>query len=838
MEEIFRLRDYEPLWNEWVVDKQVCEGNLSNVYEVKNEKKTAIIKVISVPKLQIEGRAASQSNMENQEAMSGFFKDVVEALETELERISVLNNIPNILGYQQYEAFERRQDVGYDLVLLMDKEESLSDYLKKNNQIKNDGIVKLIREAAWILEQAHREGIIHKDLKPENIFVKENGECMVGDFAMARKVDSYQSRNQRKIEPAYIAPEVLSDYDYDVSTDIYALGVVLYALLNDQYVPGELINRRFQTKVPRPVRAGERLSELVLKAIAYRKNERFSSAEEFFHALSQLTEQDFAYPSSYVSEEEKKRRREEEAAIRKARLEREKQKREEAERKREEEQKKIQEQKELERKQKEIEEAKAREEQLARELEEKRLAKEPEEEAKRREEALAKAREEEAKRKEEELIRAREEAKRKEEELAKARAEEAKRKEEELAKKQQIKEEQKAEKQRKIEEKQRIKREEKEQRENIKKQRKEERQQKRKNKIEELKNTVRKGKEARAKQKEEKEKCKLEQTREREEERLQKEQQRKEVEERERQERERKEAEERERQERERKEAEERERKEKERKEAEERERQEKERKEAEERERQEKERKEAEERERQEKERKEAEERERQEKERREAEKRKEQEEVRIREAERQSVSEQVSQNAKEEKTIDRRYFEPGKIFTNYTSLDEEKNLDEYFEKNFVSASEKNKSRKEQEQEVDIDQTPFDTQTLMENMDETDREEPVYEIHSKAEEYCGFFNFEAEEFKEKEQIKKDLYDKNMEEEPFEQKVVKFEDEEGNNKIWLIIVLFLVLGGLGVFAWNNDKVRQGILDNYHKVMASMDADSDDGIEEAMDSEKE
>ena len=651
MEEIFRLRDYEPLWNEWVVDKQVCEGNLSNVYEVKNEKKTAIIKVISVPKLQIEGRAASQSNMENQEAMSGFFKDVVEALETELERISVLNNIPNILGYQQYEAFERRQDVGYDLVLLMDKEENLSDYLKKNNQIKNDGIVKLIREAAWILEQAHREGIIHKDLKPENIFVKENGECMVGDFAMARKVDSYQSRNQRKIEPAYIAPEVLSDYDYDVSTDIYALGVVLYALLNDQYVPGELINRRFQTKVPRPVRAGERLSELVLKAIAYRKNERFSSAEEFFHALSQLTEQDFAYPSSYVSEEEKKRRREEEAAIRKARLEREKQKREEAERKREEEQKKIQEQKELERKQKEIEEAK-----------------------------------------------------------------------------------------------------------------------------------------------------------------LQKEQQRKEVEERERQERERKEAEERERQERERKEAEERERKEKE--------------------------RKEAEERERQEKERKEAEERERQEKERREAEKRKEQEEVRIREAERQSVSEQVSQNAKEEKAIDRRYFEPGKIFTNYTSLDEEKNLDEYFEKNFVSASEKNKSRKEQEQEVDIDQTPFDTQTLMENMDETDREEPVYEIHSKAEEYCGFFNFEAEEFKEKEQIKKDLYDKNMEEEPFEQKVVKFEDEEGNNKIWLIIVLFLVLGGLGVFAWNNDKVRQGILDNYHKVMASMDADSDDGIEEAMDSEKE
>ena len=310
MEEIIRLKDYEPLWGEWKVDSLMYEGNLSNVYAVKNESATAVIKVISVPKLQLEGRMASQSSTENQEAMSGFFKEVVSALENEMERISVVNSIPNVLSYRKYEAFERKTEIGFDLVLLMDKEESLQEYIAARPHIKNNEIVKIVKEIAWILDRAHREGILHKDIKLENVFIAESGESMLADFALARKIESYQSRLQRKVDSTYVAPEVLSEYDYSEETDVYALGMVLYILLNDGNIPSEVVRRTFNTDIPKPVRAGEQLAAVTQKAISYRARDRYRSAEEFFKALSALKEEDFVLPADYASQVEMKRMRE------------------------------------------------------------------------------------------------------------------------------------------------------------------------------------------------------------------------------------------------------------------------------------------------------------------------------------------------------------------------------------------------------------------------------------------------------------------------------------------------------------------------------------------------
>ena len=369
MEEIIRLKDYEPLWGEWKVDSLMYEGNLANVYAVKNESATAVIKVISVPKLQLEGRMASQSSTENQEAMSGFFKEVVSALENEMERISVVNSIPNVLSCRMYEAFERKAEIGYDLILLMDKEEPLQEYIAARPHIKNDEIVKIVKEIAWILDHAHREGILHKDIKLENIFIGENGESMLADFALARKIESYQSRLQRKVDSTYVAPEVLSEYDYSEETDVYALGMVLYILLNDGNIPSEIGRRTFNTDIPKPIRAGDQLAAATQKAISYRARDRYRSAEEFFKALSALQEEDFVLPVDYVSQAEMNRMRAmEEERLRK---EEEERKAEEERLKREEEERKAEE----ERLKREEEERKAEEERLRREEEERRASK-------------------------------------------------------------------------------------------------------------------------------------------------------------------------------------------------------------------------------------------------------------------------------------------------------------------------------------------------------------------------------------------------------------------------------------------------------------------------------
>ena len=393
MEEMFRLQQYEPLWEDWHVDKLLHEGSMSNVYQVKSEKSTGVIKVISVPKLQPEGRLNGQGENEKYETMNVFFKEVVESLVEEIERVGVLNYIPNVLGYRKWQVFQRKEDVGYDLILLMDKEESLKDYLASHEEVTNVEIVRIVKEVAWILSKSHQEGIIHKNIKIDNIFVAENGESMLADFSLARKIESYQSRSQKREDSTYKAPEILSEYDCNEVTDVYALGIVLYLLLNEQRIPAELLNRNFKTEIPKPCRAGEELTEVVFRAISYRSKDRFSSADEFFHALSELREEELKLPKDYLLQEEERKREEE------------RQKKEEAERLEEEERRKKEE---AERLEEENRRKKAEEERLEKEREEMEAARKEEE--KRKVEERRKQEEEELKerfRKEAEEIRIR-----------------------------------------------------------------------------------------------------------------------------------------------------------------------------------------------------------------------------------------------------------------------------------------------------------------------------------------------------------------------------------------------------------------------------------------------
>ena len=414
MEEIIRLQEYEPLWDEWTMDKFLYEGNLSNIYQVKNKDNIGVIKVISVPKIQTE--VGNGQNLETREQMNSYFREVVSVLENEVSKLTILEGIPNVLTYKKYQAFERRTEIGFDFILLMDKEQSLLEYVA-SKKITNKEIVRIVREVAETLQKTHSEDIIHKDIKVENIFIGKNGQSILGDFALARKIESFQSRSYRKMDSIYMAPEVMSEYDYNVATDIFALGMVLYLLLNDGQIPQFCNRRTFKTELPKPVRAKEKLSNIVLKAIAYRARERYVSAKEFCDALFELTEEDLGYSAEYIETQEAQRKLQEE----KEQLHKE----EERLRKEEEERKAEEERLHKEEEERKAEEERLRKEEEERKAEEERLRKEAEhlrreaEERKAEAECLHREAEEERLRKEEERLRreAEEERLRKEEEV-------------------------------------------------------------------------------------------------------------------------------------------------------------------------------------------------------------------------------------------------------------------------------------------------------------------------------------------------------------------------------------------------------------------------------------
>ena len=94
-----------------------------------------------------------------------------------------------------------------------------------------DKLAKPIEQVASALDYAHQEGVIHRDLKPGNVLLDENGNAYLSDFGIARVLDSNLTGSALIGTPAYMSPEQANGLPLDARSDIYSLGVVLYELV-------------------------------------------------------------------------------------------------------------------------------------------------------------------------------------------------------------------------------------------------------------------------------------------------------------------------------------------------------------------------------------------------------------------------------------------------------------------------------------------------------------------------------------------------------------------------------------------------------------------------------
>ncbi len=161
--------------------------------------------------------------------------------------------------------------------------ESLRDHLRRERQLPVEEAVRITREVALALDFAHRHGIIHRDVKPENILLVDD-QALVADFGIGRAIDSASADDGITNTgfavgtPAYMSPEqAVGQRDIDGRTDVYSLGVVLYEMLAGEApfggptaqaiiakrMTGEIPSlRRLRPSVPEP------LEGVVLTALA------------------------------------------------------------------------------------------------------------------------------------------------------------------------------------------------------------------------------------------------------------------------------------------------------------------------------------------------------------------------------------------------------------------------------------------------------------------------------------------------------------------------------------------------------------------------------------------
>jgi serine/threonine protein kinase len=177
--------------------------------------------------------------------------------------------------------------------------ETLRDRLSREAPLPVDDALQIAKEVAEALGYAHARGVIHRDVKPENILL-EGGHAVVADFGIAKAVSTLEGGQLTQTglavgTPAYMSPEqVLADNALDGRSDLYSLGCVLFEMLSGEppfaaATPQRTIARRL-TEPPPALTAthpaiGAELSGIVQRVLAMDPADRFATAADFIKSL-------------------------------------------------------------------------------------------------------------------------------------------------------------------------------------------------------------------------------------------------------------------------------------------------------------------------------------------------------------------------------------------------------------------------------------------------------------------------------------------------------------------------------------------------------------------------
>ena len=254
--------------------KTIGEGGMANVYLAND---TILDRKVAIKVL--------RGDLSNDEKFIRRFKR---------EALSVSNlSHPNIV--EVYDVGE--EDGNYYIVMEYIEGKTLKQLLQKRGALTLNEVIDIMTQLTDGLAHAHEAYIIHRDIKPQNIMIEDNGLVKITDFGIAMALNSTQLTQTNSVMGSvhYLPPEQANGKGSTVKSDIYSLGILMYELLTGS-VPFEgesavsIALKHFQNDIPsvrqRHPEIPQPLENVVLKATAKEITDRYKTVNEMYADIS------------------------------------------------------------------------------------------------------------------------------------------------------------------------------------------------------------------------------------------------------------------------------------------------------------------------------------------------------------------------------------------------------------------------------------------------------------------------------------------------------------------------------------------------------------------------
>lgn len=196
---------------------------------------------------------------------------------------------PNIVT-----IYEAGEDKGRHFIAMEYLEgQTLRDVLRVRGLLSVEEVVRIGKDLCHALDCAHRQNVIHRDVKPDNIYILSDGRVKLADFGIARLTaePSITADGQVLGTPSYMSPEQIAGKPVDGRSDLFSLGIVLYEMLTGRkpFIGESIVTITYNilnSQPDFPAGIPPYLAAILNKAMAKRPEDRFSTAQQMEQALA------------------------------------------------------------------------------------------------------------------------------------------------------------------------------------------------------------------------------------------------------------------------------------------------------------------------------------------------------------------------------------------------------------------------------------------------------------------------------------------------------------------------------------------------------------------------